>query len=302
MTAVWLWLLIAMNLLWACTVSMYKYLGAYLDAGAIATIRYGLSAVCVLAIWPWLPGKAPCGKDLIRALIMGVIVFCISPRLQIEGVHRGQAGDTSLLIALEPLIVAVGAALVLKERIAPRRWWGFTLGMLGMLLISRIWRDDVKALQGFVANSLFVLSFVCEAMFSLLGKPMLERVSIMKLLGCGLIGGTIANVAISGVHVPAIPVQAWLVLAYLAIVCSVVGYALWYFAIKRAPVNLVGFTVFVQPVAGLALAAIWIGETLHWGQLWGSVVIVLGLLIGLRPERGEKGPAISVPHQAATPG
>jgi len=36
-----------------------------------------------------------------------------------------------------------------------------------------------------------------------------------------------------------------------------------------------------QPVFGLALAKLWLGETLHWGQLWGSVAIVLGLVVGL---------------------
>ena len=273
-----------MNLLWAGTVSMYKYLVPIVDEGTITTIRFGLAAMCLGVLWPWLPGKGPRGKDILRALAMGVIVFCISPRLQIAGVNRGQAGDTSLLIALEPLIVALGAALFLKEKIARRRWWGFGLGILGMTLISQIWRDDVQALKGLLANLIFVSSFMCEAAFSLIGKPMLDRVSPLKLIAIGLLGGTAANVSISGVHIPAMPLPAWLTLAYLGIICTVVGYALWYFAIQRAPVNLVGLTVFVQPVAGLVLAALWLHDPLHWGQFWGSVAIVLGLLIGLRSD------------------
>ena len=287
MSAVWLWLLIAMNLLWAGTISVYKYLAAYLDAGAIATIRYGIAAICLGVLWPWLPGKAPRGKDILRAIVMGVIVFCLSPRLQIIGVHRGQAGDTSLLIALEPLVVAVGAALVLKERIALKRWWGFGLGMLGTTLISQIWRNDVQALKGFVANMIFISSFVCEAAFSLIGKPMLDRVGPLKLVAVGLLGGTAANVVISGVNIPPMPAAAWWSLAYLGVICSAVGYALWYFAIQRAPVNLVSLTVFVQPVAGLLLAWLWLGEQLHWGQFWGSAVIVTGLVIGLQSEETE---------------
>src|SRR5690349_1865123 len=156
-----------MNLLWAGTVPMYKYLVGIVDERMIPTVRFGMAAICIGAVWPWLPGNGPRGRDILRALAMGVIVFCISPHLQIIGVHRGQAGDTSLLIALEPLIVAVGAALVLKEKIATRRWWGFGLGMLGAVLISEIWRDDVHALRGFIANLIFISSFVCEAAFSL---------------------------------------------------------------------------------------------------------------------------------------
>jgi drug/metabolite transporter (DMT)-like permease len=281
-TGVWLWLLIGMNLLWAGTISMYKYLGAYLDAGAIATLRFGLAALCMAILWPLLPGKAPRGKDILRALAMGVIVFCLSPRLQIAGVHRGQAGDTSLLIALEPLIVAVGAALLLNERIAPRRWWGFGLGILGMTLISQIWRDDVHAMRGLLANLIFVSSFFCEAAFSIIGKPMLERVSPLKLVAVGLFGGTMANVGVSGVNIPPMPIGAWLTLLYLSLICTAFGYALWYFAIQRAPISLAALTVFAQPLMGLFLAAVWLRETLHWGQFWGSAVIITGLVIGLR--------------------
>ena len=291
MSAVWLWLLIGMNLLWAGTVTMYKYLGAYLAAGDIATLRFGLAAVCMGILWPWLPGKGPRGKDILRALVMGVIVFCLSPRLQIAGVHRGQAGDTSLLIALEPLVVAVGAALLLKERIAPRRWWGFGLGILGVTLISQIWRDDIQVMQGFLANLIFISSFFCEAAFSIIGKPMLERVSPLKLVAVGLLGGTAANVAISGANIPPMPAAAWLTLAYLALICTAFGYALWYFAIQRAPISLAALTVFAQPLMGLFLAVAWLGEDLHWGQFWGSAVIVTGLIIGLR-SKAPRAPAI----------
>jgi drug/metabolite transporter (DMT)-like permease len=157
--------------------------------------------------------------------------------------------------------------------------------MLGAVLISEIWRDDVYALRGFVANLIFISSFVCEAAFSLIGKPMLDRVSPLKLVGVGLLGGTAANISLSGASIPHLPIGAWLSVVYLGLICTAFGYALWYFAIQRAPVNLVGLTVFAQPVAGLLLAALWLGERLHWGQFWGSAVIVAGLIIGLRSER-----------------
>ena len=148
MRPLFLFLLIGMNLLWAGSNSVYKVLGAYLPSGSIATLRFGFSALGLLAVWPWLPGKGPRGRDLLRAALIGVFVFCLAPRLQIEGVHRGYAGDTSLLIALDPLIVSIAAALFLREQIAPQRWWGCTLGVLGVVLLSQIWREGVQPLSG----------------------------------------------------------------------------------------------------------------------------------------------------------
>ena len=106
-------LLAGMNLLWAASYAIFKVLCAQMAPGAVATLRFGLTAAMLGAAWPWLRGRGPKFSDLPRLATMGVIVFCLAPRLQIEAVHRGQAGDTSLLLALDPLIVAIAAALFL---------------------------------------------------------------------------------------------------------------------------------------------------------------------------------------------
>jgi drug/metabolite transporter (DMT)-like permease len=291
MRPVFLLLLIGMNLLWAGSYSIFKVLTEQMDSGSIATLRFGLAAIVLLVVWPWLPGKGPRGRDLFRVLWLGIFVFCLAPRLQIEGVHRGQAGDTSLLIALDPLITSIAAAIFLREQIPPRRWYGCTLGMLGVVLLSQVWLKNAQPLHGLLANLLFISSFFCEAVYSVLGKPALERVGTLKLLGAALIVGTGVNVAIDlSTHAPTftalqfLPAKAWLLLLYLALVCTLIGYSLWYVVIRETEVNLTGLTVFVQPVAGLIISVLWVGESLHWGQLWGSLAIIAGLFIALRPE------------------
>jgi drug/metabolite transporter (DMT)-like permease len=292
MRPLFLFLLIGMNLLWAGSYPIFKMLGEHLASGSIATLRFGLAALGLLAVWPLLPGRGPRGRDQIRVVLIGLFVFCLAPRLQIEGVHRGQAGDTSLLIALDPLITSIAAALFLREQIAPRRWWGCTLGIVGVMLISQVWLKNAQPLHGLLANLLFISSFFCEATYSVLGKPALERVGTLKLLGAGLLAGTSMNVAIdlmtrapTFTAVQVLPLKAWLLLIYLAVVCTLVGYSLWFVVIRKTEVNIAGMTIFAQPVAGLALSVIWLGESLHWGQLWGSLAITVGLVIALRPER-----------------
>jgi drug/metabolite transporter (DMT)-like permease len=45
-------------------------------------------------------------------------------------------------------------------------------------------------------------------------------------------------------------------------------------------VNLAALTVFSQSVFGIGIAGLWLGEKLHWGQFFGSLVIVAGLVLG----------------------
>jgi len=277
-------LLVAMNCMWAAAYSAFKALAPVLDSGTLATLRFGLAAVVLLPCWGWFPGKVPRGRDLFRTVLMGVIVFGLAPRLQVEGVQRGQAADASVLMALEPLIASVAAAIFLHEHIGPRRWVGFVLGMSGIILMADVWRPDFHW-PGLIANALILLSFACETAYSIMGKPMLARAGLFKVLTIALASGTVANLTLDGLAtvraVTSMPVSAWLILAYLTLICTVLGYALWFAVIKEAQVSVAAITVFIQPVVGVLIAMAWLGETLRWGQLWGSLIIVSGLVIGL---------------------
>jgi drug/metabolite transporter (DMT)-like permease len=277
-------LMVLMNIVWSSSFSVYKWLGDHLTTGPVVTLRFGLAAMALGLVWTWLPGKAPVGRDLVRALVMGVIVFCLAPRLQVEGVQRGQASDGSVLMALDPLVTCLAASLFLREHVAARRWTGFALGMAGVLVMSRSTAEGLF-FPGLVANLLILGSFVSETAYSVIGKPILARAGIFKVLGVALLAGSAANLLLDapalGPSLAKLPWLGWWLLAYLALILTVAGYALWYAVIKEADVNVVALTIYVQPVAGVVIAVVWLGESLHGGQLWGSVVIVAGLLVGL---------------------
>ncbi len=277
-------LLILMNFLWAGTYSAFKVLEPQLDAGGVVTFRFAIAALGALLLWPLFKGKVPRGTDLLKTIVMGVVVFSIGPRLQVEGVQRGSAGDSSVLVALEPLIASIGAAIFLREHITMRRWFGFLLGLVGVLFLARIWRPDFK-LPGLFANALFVSSFICETVYSIMGKPLIERAGLMKVVAIGLFAGTVVNLAVDGqkvfMAVPTLPPGSWVLLLYLGLACTLLGYGVWFAVIQETPVNVTAMTIFVQPVVGLLMATLLLKEKFHWGHLWGSLAIVAGLVVGL---------------------
>jgi len=81
---------------------------------------------------------------------------------------------------------------------------------------------------------------------------------------------------------------SWLMLAALGVVCTAIGYTIWFVVIRDCPVNVAALTIFAQSVFGVAVAAIWLGEKLHWDQLLGSVTIAAGLASGLSRQITQK--------------
>ena len=64
-------LLVVFNVIWAGSLSAYKALEPFLDVPGIVTLRFGLAALGFMVLWPWLPGIAPRGRDLVRTCVMG---------------------------------------------------------------------------------------------------------------------------------------------------------------------------------------------------------------------------------------
>ena len=295
--------MIALNAAWAATLIINKALENQLQPGGIVTLRFGLAALCLAVLWRWLPGQAPRGRDLALSVFIGLLVFVLGQRLQVLGVKLGTAGNSAVLMGLEPMLTTAAAAVFLREHIGPRRVAGLLVSLAGLAALNEVWRPEFRW-TGLVPSLIFVSSFVCETAYSILGKPLLERSSPTKILAFALFGATLANLLLDGSQTlraaTALHWGDWAMLAYMAVVCTVIGYAMWFEVIRTAPVNVVALTIFMQPVAGVALAAWYLHEPLHWGQLWGSLVIVAGLALGLSRQIGA-GPQSSSSNASAKP-
>ncbi len=277
-------LLLLMNFCWAAVYSSYKLIGTDFPTGAIVTLRFGFAGVCLILAWPWFAGNMPRGRDLLVTCLMGVMLYVVGQRLQVYGNQLGTAGNSAVLMGFEPLLTSVAAAIFLREHIGPRRLVGFGLGLSGVAIMHEVWRPDFRW-TGLWPSLIFVSSFVCEAAYSVLGKPIVRRCSVMKMLAISLMTGTAVNLLIDGAHTwhaaQGLPLRAWILLLALAVICTAIGYTIWFVVIRDCPVSVAALTVFAQSIFGVALAALWVHERLRWGQLVGSLTIAAGLVFGL---------------------
>jgi drug/metabolite transporter (DMT)-like permease len=277
-------ILLVMNFFWAAVYSAYKLLGHDLPTGAIVTLRFGLAGLLLLIVWHWLPGPAPRGRDLLITCGMGLMLYVGGQRLQVYGNQLGSAGNSAVLMAVEPLLTSAAAAIFLREHIGPRRLAGFLLGIVGVALLNGVGRADFQW-TSLSASLIFLSSFICEAAYSVMGKPIVARASPMKMVAISILVGTVANLLIDGretfTKTQSLSLSAWVLIGTLALICTAIGYSLWFIIIRDCPINVAALTIFSQAVFGVIIAAVWVHEKMHWGQLWGSLAILAGLVFGL---------------------
>lgn len=295
-------LLVVFNVFWAGILSANLELSHHLTYTSIVTLRFAISALGFLLLWPWLPGPSPRGWALLRVAIMGVVVFCLGQRLQVLGNTLGTAGNSSVLMGFEPILTSVAAAVFLRESVPLNRWVGFALCLAGLALLNRVWSPDFHW-TGLGASLIFVSSFLCESVYSIMGKPLGSQASPYKVVAISLAAGTILNLGIDGhrslTEASHLPLYGWGLLLYMSVVCTMTGYVLWLLIIAETPVNLVAMTIFVQPVAGVVIARVFLNESPHWGQIWGAFAIGAGLMLGFLKGTEGSGALSSQPEPSA---
>lgn len=111
----------------------------YAEPFAFLALRFALAAVILAGLalafrTPW-PGRPQAIGHIAGAGLLTVGVFSAGVFYSIAG---GVAPAVSaLIIALQPILIAMAAPLLLGERVSMRQWGGLLLGLSGVFLVLR---------------------------------------------------------------------------------------------------------------------------------------------------------------------
>jgi drug/metabolite transporter (DMT)-like permease len=275
-------LLFLFNAIWGGTYPATKFLMAEVPYYLATSTRFLLAALPIALIAAARHGWRMDRVNLARCAAIGLATFTVSPLLLYAGVRIGRAADAAIITAAEPLLIAVGAWLYLRERLTRRTIAALGIAFVGAALLSEFWRD-ARQIQP-VSIALMGAAVCCEAVYSVLGKKVLERYAPLQMLAAALLTAAAVNGAAVGalgwwLRLGQFSAASWAVLlGYLVLVCTVIGYLFWNSALRETQTANVAITIFVQPVAGILISWAWLGERPSIGQALGAATIVSAVI------------------------
>ena len=256
-------------------------------AGAVA-----LPLVLVLRLPP--PREAGHRLGVALLAISGFIAF---PVLFSLGQALTSAVHGAMLLAVLP--VATGAIASGWDRRWPSfRWWlGCSIAVAGEAVLA-LGRPGAGGAAGSLAgDALVLLSVLFGALGNVAGGRLqqagyparaatLWSATFATLVLCPALPWAVSDVPWQ--HVGS---AAWAGVIYLALGVTILGYALWYWALGHGGIARVGLLQFLQPVSGVLLAWLLLGERLTGSALLAAAIILLGVGIATRqtPRTREQG-------------
>lgn len=234
--------------------------------------------------------------DLRTFAFLGFTGIFVSTGGTYLGIAFTTASSAALLQAASPVMVAIGAWLYLHERLRRRQWAGVILSALGVLLVVTrgSWRA-IAHLELLPGDFIILLGQAGWAVYTVYGKRVLAVHSPAVATTAAYVLGSVMLLPVPFLTARFFPAPdwtsatAWAVVAIQGIL-GAIAHVWWYEGVHRVGASRAGIFMNLQPVVGVVLAWVMLGETIEPAEIVGGLAVLAG--VGLTTRVGPRaGPA-----------
>jgi drug/metabolite transporter (DMT)-like permease len=286
------------NVIWGVAFPLTKPALNDIPPFTFACIRFLLALALLLP----LAGKSWVevlrGRDRWRTIILGLCGFGLVQMTQLIALQLSPASDIALIATTTPLWITILAWPMLGERPTARGWAGFGLAIAGLGLI--IWPQDTAAglatSNRWLGDAVYLVGGFLWALYNVVGKDLMTRHGPLAPTAAACLVGTLSLAPLSLWEITSgQPVRFTLLaifaLLFVAFLVTVLGFLTLFWAYRRANAAQVAITMYLQPLAGVLVAWLWLGEALSAGFLVGAALVLAGVgLVSLTRGQGESVP------------
>jgi drug/metabolite transporter (DMT)-like permease len=256
--------------------------GAGVDPFALALIRMVGAAIFFQIVTRALGRlRAIALPEHIRIAGLSLLGIVLNQTLFLVGLRITTAFAAALLGACIPVFTAALAIAVGVERASARLAVGLALALTGIVWLTGIGELD----WGAVAIACNCFSY---ALYIVLSKQVIARVGALTLVTWMFTWAALMFAPIGGraLAVGAVTWEprAWILVAIIVLVPTIVAYSANAWALGRSTPTLVTIYIYLQPLLAAALQWVQLGEPVVTRALVAAVFIFVGVsLVALRP-------------------
>jgi drug/metabolite transporter (DMT)-like permease len=243
-----------------------------------AGYRFTLAGIMVILIGSLVKRQFLCPK--MSSLPLVIKLGSVQTIFQYVFFYMGLAHTTgvksSIITASNVFLAIFLSAAVFRERLSARKLLGCFIGFVGVILIN-LTGSGLDMNVSLAGEGFMFLSAFAAALSSVMIKRYSAKEDTFTLCGYQFFfGGIVLSLigTICGGKVSAFTVTSTLLLIYMGMI-SAVAYSLWSFLLKYNPVGKVAIFGFANPIIGVILSALLLGEKNQAFTLQGLAALVL---------------------------
>jgi drug/metabolite transporter (DMT)-like permease len=275
---------------WGASPVATKFAVTELPPLAVAFLRTavgGAAAGVIIVVM-----QMPVPRERYQRLLLAASGFCGFigfPTIFSIGQRQTSAIHGAMILAMLPAMTGVVA--LVWERRKPESLFvlGCLVALVGEAVLSLSRQGIAGGEAGLIGDALVFFSalfasvgYVCGARLQQSGYPA-KAVTFWGVLLASIALLPFAPISLAQVQWASLSSGVWLAIAYLALGVTIFGYVFWYWALGKGGIAKIGLFQFFQPVTGVVMAFLILGEPLSLGLVIAAAVILLGVWLALRP-------------------
>ena len=275
---------------WGGTFVAGRSLAQNVGPFSAAFFRFAVASLFLLFLTWKIEKKLPVpkGSQIFSLLLLGLTGVFSYNLFFFKGLKLIEAGRAAIIIANNPIFIALFSAVFFKEKLNALKILGIMISVSGaMVAISE--GNFADLLEGRLGWGEFYI-FLCVAswvVFSLLGKAVMSGLSPLASVLYSSITGTILLL------IPALmegltnciyySIPDWGNIFYLGFFGTVLGFVWFYEGIHQIGPTRAGLFINFVPISAILLAFLILGEPLTISLLIGTILVTTGVYLTNRP-------------------
>ncbi|AYJ48614.1 DMT family transporter [Rhodococcus sp. P1Y] len=275
---------------WASAFVAIRGVGTSFGAGQLALGRLLIGTLALgLILLVQRKWVKPNRTQWLQILSVGVFWFAIYNVALNAAEQRVDAGTTSMLIQIGPILVAIFAGLLLGEGFP--RWLviGAAIAFSGAVLVGVVTAvtttDTTKTDADFLGIALCLVSAATYAIGVLSQKPVLRTIPGLQVTWIACAIGALCTLPFAPALVDDLgtaSMQATGGLIYLGLVPTALAFSTWAYALTRMNAGRLGITTYAIPPLTILMGWLLLGEIPHILAVLGGVICLVGVGLSRR--------------------
>jgi drug/metabolite transporter (DMT)-like permease len=290
----WFFLLLALaSLMWSGQGTAVKVLSRHLGPIAITFLPFYITTLLFVPLLLKLrrenpQATLPSAADWLKFVIAGVAGQVLAQLGMTWGVDKSLASNGAILNLLIPVISAVLASMLLKERLTPLRVAALLIGLIGVVLMSvSDWKQaSFGEMRFLVGNLLILCGCLGSAFYNVYCKGLMRKFAEVEILIYSYVTASVASLPLliwaepfSLQSLQRLDWQSWAAFAFLALFMYGASMLLFFKALQHLDVTTASASLYLVPVFGVILAAALLGERLGILAISGAVIVLLSTVL-----------------------
>ena len=255
-----------------------------IPSSALVGIRVFVAAVILVTFQMyrkriWLQDR----KDYLRLAVLGLFGVVLNQLLFIGGLSYTKASNVSLLVVTIPIFTLLISSLIGTETLTRFKIIGVLLAAAGAVILIDP-RNASFSSSTTLGDMMIILNSLAFGIYVATSKDVVTRNGSFRSMMWVFIFSTVmcaplAAYSLASIDIRSISISTWAIVVYISIFATAVPYLLNAYAISRVSPTAVAVFVYLQPLIGFILAALFLNEEIGLRFVVSTVSIFAGVYL-----------------------